>query len=79
MKKIYLIAVFLNAIALKTTFAQPFGANNATWHFSIYNILFNTIDPVTVTSSASFVFMGDTCYSLSSNNTGCMTVNPFYS
>lgn len=77
MKKIYLIAVFLNAIALKTTFAQPFGANNATWHFSIYNILFNTIDPVTVTSSASFVFMGDTCYSLSSNNTGCMTVNPF--
>lgn len=75
MKKILTCIVYLFTTQILN--AQPFGANNATWHFSIYNILFNTIDPVTVTSSASFVFMGDTCYSLSSNNTGCMTVNPF--
>lgn len=47
--------------------AQPFGANNATWHFNSYNYFFPpfSISPIKISSSPSFLFNGYSCRTLS--------------
>lgn len=60
------------------SFAQPFGANNATWHFNLYSFFPPfTNSAVEVTSSSPFVFMGDTCYRLSTTYGGCFVDTSF--
>jgi Secretion system C-terminal sorting domain len=72
----YLI-VFLGLILFQEDIkAQPFGANNATWHYSLYNYFSPplSISPIKVTSSPAFIFNGYTCRNIYVNhNSGCMS------